>query len=78
MLFATGGVLAAAGGGMSNNERLLTAPWMALTDTVGDGGISASAYARVDDGGTRLKVLDLPSDRFIDNAELGYPSKQYR
>jgi hypothetical protein len=75
LLFATGGVLAAVGlhffgGGMSNHERLLTAPWMALVDTDRDGRISVSEYARVDDGKTPLKVLDLNNDRFIDNAEL--------
>ena len=74
LLFATGGILAAGGlhffGGMSNSERLLTAPWMALADTDGDGRISVSEYARVDDGNTPMKVLDLNGDTFIDNAEL--------
>jgi hypothetical protein len=56
LLFAKGGVLAAIGlhffGGMSNNERLLTAPWMARVDTGRDGRISVSEYASVDDGKT--------------------------
>jgi hypothetical protein len=74
LLFTTGGVFAAVGlhffGGMSNKERLLTAPWMALADMDGDGRISVSEYARIDDGSTPMKVLDLNGDEFIDNAEL--------